>query len=258
MKKIICLVLVCVLAFAAVACVDTPEGTTTTTTTTTTSNTPVVTPNDADTTTKSEGVMTWAEYMAADLKTKVTIEAYVQGHQSWWDNKITIYAQDGDGGYFLYEMPCTEEMAAQLVPGTKIRVTGYKAEYAGEIEIMTDALDPATIEIIDGHYVADPVDVTSKLGTEEIANFQNMKVVFKGMTVKEFSFKESDYDRDIYLTLTYNDIDYSFCVENYLTGPDTDVYKAVEALKTGDVVDVEAFLYWWNGINPHITSVTVK
>ena len=250
MKRIISLALILIMVFTFAACTKPAQNTTTTTTPTT--------PNDADTTTKSEGVMTWAEYMAAELKTKVTIEAYVQGHQSWWDNKVTIYAQDGDGGYFLYEMPCTEEMAAKLVPGTKIRVTGYKAEYAGEIEIMTDALDPATIEIIDGHYIASPVDVTSKLGTEEMADYQNMKVLFKGMTVKELSYKQSDYDKDIYLTLTYNGTDYSFCVENYLTGPDSDLYKAVAALKVGDVVDVEAFLYWWNGINPHITGVTVK
>ena len=247
MKRIISLALILIMVFTLVACTTPTENTGTT-----------AKPNDTDTTTKSEGVMTWAEFVAAEPKTKVTIEAYVQGHQSWWSDKITIYAQDGDGGYFLYEMPCTEEMAAKLVPGTKIRVTGYRADYAGEIEIMTNAIDPATIEIIDGHYIADFIDITSKLGTDEIINYQNMKVTFKGMTVKELSFKNDDSDKDIYLTLTYNDTDYSFCVENYLTGPDTDVYKAVAALKAGDVVDVEAFLYWWNGINPHITGVTVK
>ena len=29
-------------------------------------------------------------------------------------------------------------------------------------------------------------------------------------------------------------------------------------LKAGDVIDVECFLYWYNGANPHITKVTVK
>ena len=38
---------------------------------------------------KSEGVMTWEEYNAAALDAEVVVEAYVQGHQSWWDNKIT-------------------------------------------------------------------------------------------------------------------------------------------------------------------------
>ena len=38
----------------------------------------------------------------------------------------------------------------------------------------------------------------------------------------------------------------------------TDVYKAVKELKIGDTIDMEGFLYWYEGVNPHITSVTVK
>jgi hypothetical protein len=36
-----------------------------------------------------------------------------------------------------------------------------------------------------------------------------------------------------------------------------DTYAAVEALKVGDVIDVEGFLYWYNGAQPHVTNVTV-
>ena len=38
----------------------------------------------------------------------------------------------------------------------------------------------------------------------------------------------------------------------------TDVYTTVTNLKVGDVIDVEGFLYWYNGAQPHVTSVTVK
>lgn len=38
---------------------------------------------------KSEGVMTYEEYMAADLDSEVVIEAYVQAKQSWWEDKAT-------------------------------------------------------------------------------------------------------------------------------------------------------------------------
>ena len=50
---------------------------------------------------KAEGVMTYAEYDAAALDAEVTIECYVQATQSWWDNKITVYAADQEGAYFL-------------------------------------------------------------------------------------------------------------------------------------------------------------
>ncbi len=38
-------------------------------------------------------VMTHEEYVAAELETEVTIEAYVQAKQSWWENKANIYLQ---------------------------------------------------------------------------------------------------------------------------------------------------------------------
>jgi hypothetical protein len=139
--------------------------------------------------------MTWEEYIAAELGSKFVIEAYVQGHQSWWNNKLTLYAQDGIGGYFLYDFPCSEELAAQLTPGTKIRVQGYKAEWAGEVEIVTDELDPdyAKIEIIEGSYVAEPAYVTDLLGKDELVKYQNMLVKFEGLTVVAIEYKNKKH-----------------------------------------------------------------
>ena len=200
---------------------------------------------------KSEGVMTYAEYEAAAIDADVVIEAYVQATQSWWDNKITVYAQDGEGGYFMYEMACSEADAAKLTAGTKIKVTGKKAEWAGEVEIVD-----ATFEIVEGNYVAKAKDLTAKLGTDELINYQNQLAAFKGVTVKSVEYKNGEPGDDIYVTLTYGGADYSFCVERYLTGPETEVYAAVGALQAGDVVDVTGFVYWYNGINTHITAVT--
>jgi len=200
---------------------------------------------------KGEGVMTHAEYMAAAIDDEVVVECFVQGHQSWWDNKITVYAQDADGGYFMYEMACSEEDAAKLVPGTKIKVTGYKAEWAGEIEIMD-----GTFEILEGSYVAKPADVTALLGTDKLIAHQNELVVFKGMTVEAIEFKNGEPGDDIYVTVSNASGSYDFCVEMYLTSPDSDTYKAVQALEVGDVVDIEGFLYWYEGVNTHITAVS--
>ena len=45
--------------------------------------------------------MSHADYMAAANDTEVVVETYVQAHQSWWDNKVTVYCQSPDGAYFL-------------------------------------------------------------------------------------------------------------------------------------------------------------
>ena len=199
----------------------------------------------------ADEVMTYADYAAAEMDAEVVVECYVQAHQSWWDNKVTVYAQDADGAYFLYELACSEEDAAKLVPGTKIKVTGYKGQWAGEVEIMD-----GTFEFVEGDsFIAEPLDVTALLGTDELIEHQNKAVLFKGMTIESVEYKNGEPGDDIYVTVSYNGASYSFCVEVYLTGTDTDVYKAVGELKAGDVVDIEGFLYWYEGVNTHITAV---
>ncbi len=196
--------------------------------------------------------MTYEEFLAAELDSLVTVDTYVQGKQSWWDNKGTFYTQAEDGAYFLYEMPCTEEEYNLLTPGTKIRVTGYKAEWSGEVEITE-----ATFEILEGNFIAEAFDATELLGTEELINYQNQKVAFKGLTVSKVEYKNEEPGDDIYVTLSNGEADFDFCVEVYLTGTDTEVYETVGTLKEGDKVDVEAFLYWYNGANPHITNIAL-
>ena len=196
--------------------------------------------------------MSHADYMAAPLDSEVVIETYVQGNQSWWDNKITVYCQSKDGAYFLYELACSEEDAAKLVPGTKIVVTGTKGEWSGEVEVMD-----GTFEFAKGKdtFIAEALDVTGLLGSDEMIAHQNEKVAFKGMTVEAIDYKNGEPGDDIYVTLGKDGASYSFCVEVYLTGPDTDVYTTVGSLNVGDVVNVGGFLYWYEGINPHITAI---
>ena len=203
---------------------------------------------------KSEGVMTYAEYDAAALDSDVVIEAFVQANQSWWSDKITLYLQDKDGAYFGYEVACSEETAAKLVKGQKVRLTGVKGAWAGEVEIMD-----ATFEFVEGaQYVAESVDVTEYLGTDELIDFQNQFVIFYGLTVEGIEYKNGAPGDDIYVTVSLGGQSYSFCVERYLTGPNTEVYTAVGELKAGDVVDITGYVYWYEGVNTHITEVVVK
>ena len=197
--------------------------------------------------------MTHEQYVAAEMQSQVVVETYVQAHQSWWDNKVTVYCQSPDGAYFLYELACTEADAEKLVPGTKIRVTGNKGEWAGEVEIMD-----GTFEFVKGDsFIAQPLDVTDLLGTDALIDHQNELVSFTGMTVENIEYKNGEPGDDIYVTLGHNGGSYSFCVEVYLTGTDSEVYTTVGQLNVGDTVNVEGFLYWYEGMNPHITSITL-
>ena len=214
-------------------------------------------------------VMSHADYVAAAVDDAVKVDVYVQATQSWWEDKITVYAADKDGAYFIYNMACSEEDSAKLTQGAHILVSGFKAEWSGEVEIAD-----ATFEFVDGTtYVVDKaVDVTDLLGKDELIDHQNEYVAFNDLEVvakqdadgKDVAFLYN-WDgsgapgSDLYFDVKAADGNvYTFTVESYLCGQDTDVYKAVEGLNVGDKIDAEGFLYWYEGVNPHITKVTVK
>ncbi len=254
MKKILAILLALTMVMAFAACNEPEQPNTDADTTVADTTVADTTVADTDDTPSDVKVMTHEEYMAAEIDAEVVVETYVQAHQSWWDNKVTVYCQSPDGAYFVYELACTEEDAAKLVPGTKIRVTGTKGAWEGEIEIMG-----GTFEFVEGGdtFIAEAFDATALLGTDELIDHQNELVAFKGLTVKTIEYKNGEPGDDIYLTLTLGEADYSFCVEIYLTGADSDVYTTVGTLKEGDVVNVEAFLYWYQGANPHVTAIAI-
>ncbi len=198
-------------------------------------------------------VMTHDEYIAAELDAAVKIESYVQATQSWWNNQITVYLQDENGGYLAYNLACSEDDAAKLVPGTRMIISGYKADYAGEVEIA----DAMFVIVEDAEaYIAEAQDLTAILADEaELVKHQNELAMFKGLTVENVEYKGGEPGDDIYVTVKLGDDSFSFCVERYLTAPDTEVYKAFETIKVGDVVDITGFVYWYNGVNTHITKV---
>ena len=225
-------------------------------------------PTEAEAPAEEAETMSHADYIAAAVDDAVTVDVYVQATQSWWEDKITVYAADEDGAYFIYNMACSEEDSEKLTQGAHILVNGFKGEWSGEVEIVD-----ATFEFLDGTYVVDKAeDVTALLGKDELIDHQNEFVAFTDLEVaakqdadgKDVAFLynwdgSGEPGSDLYFDVQDADGNvYTFTVESYLCGQDTDVYKAVEGLNIGDKVDLEGFLYWYEGVNPHITAVTVK
>ncbi|MBR2578221.1 MAG: hypothetical protein IKE38_04735 [Erysipelotrichaceae bacterium] len=213
-----------------------------------------------DDNTDNKGTVTaannYADFVAAGNDDELEILMSVQNHQSWWDNKLTIYAQDDDGGYFLYEAKVDEETAKKLEPGTLIKVKGYKGEWASEVELLD-----ATVEIVEGAgKVYDAKDISDIADDDlKMKEYINQKIAIKGLLVVEVNKKDSDSDPDLYITVLAKDnLLYDLCVENYLNGPETIVYQTAAKLQPGDTIDIEGFMYWYEGPNPHVTAVTVE
>ena len=109
----------------------------------------------------------------------------------------------------------------------------------------------ATYEVEDGTYVAEPLDVTDSLGSDDLEKYMNQSIAMKGLKVeasKDANGEDAaflyNYDGsgtegdDLYFNVSANGATYTFTVESYLCGKDTDVYKAVENLNIGDTISL--------------------
>lgn len=229
-----------------------------------------VTPSTASTavatvpTQRSSPIMTHQEFLDAGLETTVVVETYVQAVQEWWNGTVTVYAQSEDGGYFLRNMACSKEDAAMLTPGTRIRVTGVKSQWVGG-----DQIEYGSFTLLEGFWTAPTLDVSSLLGSETLLNHQNEKISFTGLTVEPIGDAGEAFlyrwdgsgspgdDSDLYFQASLDGKSYLFVIPYYLCGPDSAAYQTVITMKVGDTVDLEGFLYWYDGPQPHITSVEI-
>ena len=188
-----------------------------------------------------------------------------QAEETTQEVETEVMEETEDEGPLVPEdLPCTEKEYELMEIGKFIKVKGYKAEWSGEVEVID-----ATWMFEDGEYIAEPEDVTALLGTDELINKQNKYVCFRGVKVEpagedtdaaflynwDGSGSEGD---DLYFNVSVNGQTYSFTVESYLCGPDSDIYKAVKDFKVGDVIDLVGFLYWYEGPNPHITGILAQ
>ena len=228
-------------------------------TTPTTPTTPAISTTDPVTTTTSQEVelMTYAQYNAATDGTKVKIQGYVQGKQSWWSNKATIYMQDDNGGYFVYELGCSQDdYNTKLTVGAHIEIEGVKGSWAGQQEVLgSQAGDEATWKVVDSAtktYEAEEIKFNEVAMTANI----NKKVKFVELEVVKVEAPTSE-GGDIYYDVKKGDLTLTFCVESYLCDKTTDVYKTVLALQVGDIINVEGFMYTYNKPQLHTTACSV-
>lgn len=200
-------------------------------------------------------------FLTANNNDICTVETYIQAKfplNAW--GSTNIYAQDSKGGYYVYRFYCDETEYNSLAIGQKVRITGTRSSWSGEIEFGES--HDTTIEKLDGNWIAKPIVVNKYVGTAELIEYQNCLVKFEKATVVEYengkAFKYKGEGDDIYLKIQTENGIVECCVEVDFTNPDSEVYKTVESLKVGDKVDLEGFLNWYNGANPHVSKVTKK
>ena len=109
MKKVLAIVLILVMVFAMASCGK---------------------KESVDIFAKSEGTMTYDQYMAAAEGDKVVIEGFVQSaaYNAKYGN-VNLFLQDDKGAYYVYRAAYDDALAAKLVEGAKVKVEGDKTGY---------------------------------------------------------------------------------------------------------------------------------
>lgn len=212
----------------------------------------------------SDSICSYTEFISADDSRPVTIESYLQEKQTWADGKTNIHLQDETGAYYISNLACSLEEYQALKQGQKLRIRGYKMDFSGQLQI-TDAV----FSHLDGMYVAEPVDISDLLNTDELYLHLNQKVRFHTMTIKPmfdgvsafyYGWDNSgsmDKDSDLYFTASDGRKSLTFLVKAQMCGNDSDVYRTVQQLRVGDTADLEGILCWYNGPQPLVTSISV-
>lgn len=251
-------------AFALASCQNnqTPETKTTTTETTT-----VTTTAPTTTTASEDAPLSYAEFMEAENDEQVTIQAVIQDRCTWYNNAASFYLADNDGGYYVYNMPCTAEQYEELVPGTEVKVTGAKAEWKGEVEIsFATPTEVAGWEIISTGKTLNTAKSVADISKTTLDRYTNQLVAVEVEVIKAAYTNHEDFTLapaagvDVYFQVKdSNNNEATYVVEAYLedTQYGSDTYTAICDLSVGDHIKLEGFVYYWETPQLQVTSVTI-
>ena len=142
-----------------------------------------------------------------------------------------IYVQDATGAICVR----MAEKPTDLALGDTIIGTGSKDVYNG-----LPQLGSSTYEKSEGCELSAKEITLNALSTDDICAY----VKLSGLTVTEVFDNNGQYaNPNIKLSDGENEIE---------------LYKAVVGnIKVGDVIDMEGYLYWYEGVQPHIVTITV-
>ena len=212
---------------------------------------------------RQKTVASYSEYLSSAGDQPITIESYLQEKEAWNEGKTSLWLQDEEGAYYIYHLPCSPEEYDALYVGRKLRVSGYKTEFSGNLQ-LTDA----GFLLLDGTYIASPFDASDFLDSDELYYHQNQRVRFRNMKIEPMfdgvsafyygwdNSGSSEKQSDLYFTASNSGVTCTFLVKSSLCGAESEVYRTVQEFRIGDTVSLEGILSWYNGPQPLVTSVT--
>lgn len=209
-------------------------------------------------------VSDYTQFLADDGLNPVTIESFLQLKLDWEEGHTSLYLQDDTGAYYVYRLACTQEEYEALLPGQKLRVTGYKTEFSGEPE-LTDA----TFSVLEGTFLAEPVAVPDSVDADGLYRYVNHKITLRGFRIDPMFDGRSAFfygwdnsgsaeeGSDLYFTVSGSGFSCQAVVKTQMQTPEAEVYRTVQSLQLYDRVELSGILTWYNGPQLLVTAVSV-
>ena len=237
-------------------------------TTTSKTGTTVVTTTATTTAPTTKTPLSYAEYLAAANDEEVTIKAVIQDRCTWYNGAASFYLGNEEGGFYVYNMKCTEAEYEDLIPGTEIVVTGAKAEWKGEVEISFETpTENAGFEIVGTAKGLESVKAVNDIAKATLDNYKNQLVSLTAEVIKVGYSNHEDFTLspaagvDVYFQVRDSKgNEATYVVEAYLetTQFGSDTYTNACNLHVGDVVSLEGFVYYYDNPQLQVTKINVK
>lgn len=119
--------------------------------------------------------------------------------------------------------------------------------------------------------IANLVDVTNLLGTDDLEQYRDQKVAIKGVKSVDTEDPGGDLLRflygpdgngdsgdDLYFSVEKDGKTYQFIVDAGICGPETEVYQTVENVEEDAIVDLVGIVRWNKGPDIAITEMKVQ
>ena len=205
---------------------------------------------------QKSGVMSWAEYMAAENDTVATIKGVVTffTFSSSYGNGEVFLKDANEGGYYLYRVK-GDDLWANIKVGNEVKVTGKKATSSGLHEFK----DVSAVELVSSNNAVTPVDATNIVKAAKDGKAANVDNKLVGQLVKIEGYTltakpEVSESGSYNVSGKVGDTTFTFRVSGDFGDAKAAIDTKLKGFDKGDVLTIVGAGNWYSGFQVSATT----
>ena len=193
--------------------------------------------------------------LSQELRQELNLRGYPGFPENWDGEKQpeNVYGEPidfalsvGGDGTFL--------TSAAAIGNKNIPILGVNCGHLGFLaEVQTQDLDDILKQLVDGQYAIEQRRLLSLTVLDKDGIVRD-DLIMSPNALNEIAILKQGLTNMLSIETKVNGEPVTFTLRRYLTGNDSETYAQVKDLKAGDVIDLEAFLYWYNAPQARIIN----